>query len=297
MPLRFSFRSSLRKVTVLSITDTTRAFLRGRLNDKQRHMAKTLLSRFSQKDLATVAKIFGSSKLLHPYYLPRYESHFRALRHKKLNVLEIGIGGYENPKAGGESLRMWKAYFPNGNIWGIDIFDKSFHDEKRIKTFKGSQVDERFLDEVVRTIGTIDIIIDDGSHMNEHVIQTFRTLFPRLAQNGIYVIEDIQTSYWTEVRGTTWDGSTDLTAPFTSMNFFKSLTDGINHAEFTLEDYEPTYFDKNIVGMHFYHNQVFVYKGLNNDGSNTIRKNAPTRAAEAVGVRSAGDIGETMKSR
>ena len=48
---------------------------------------------------------------------------------------------------------MWKHYFSKGHIFGVDLHDKSFHDEARIKTFAGSQVDHAFLDEVVKRIG------------------------------------------------------------------------------------------------------------------------------------------------
>jgi len=56
------------------------------------------------------------------------------------------------------------------------------------------------------------------------------------------------------------------------MNYFKSLVDGLNYEEFTINDYIPTYFDKNIISMHFYHNLVFVYKGQNKEGSNVLGK-------------------------
>ena len=104
---------------------------------------------------------------------------------------------------------MWRTYFPRGRIFGIDIFDKSCHQERRIKIFRGSQVDEPFLDEVVKSIGKLDIVIDDGSHLNEHVIRTFELLFPRMAENGFYVIEDTQTSYWKQYGGS----SDDLNRP------------------------------------------------------------------------------------
>jgi hypothetical protein len=90
------------------------------------------------------------------------------------------------------------------------------------------------------------------------VITTFKILFPLLSLKGIYVIEDVQTSYWSEFDGINWGGSSDLTASYTSMNFFKSLIDGLNYEEFTLDEYTPTYFDKHIVAMHFYHNLIFI---------------------------------------
>jgi hypothetical protein len=243
---------------------TTNALLRSILDTRQQRSLKGFLYR---KDLSRLASIFRTDKHGSHYYTRHYQHHFRTLRREKLNILEIGIGGFENPKGGGGSLRMWKQYFPKSHIFGIDIYDKTYHDETRIRTFRGSQTDECFLRKVVETIGTVDIIIDDGSHHNDHVITTFKILFPLLSQNGIYVVEDVQTSYWAEFDGENWGGSSDLTAPYTSMNFFKSLIDGLNHQEFTVE-YTPTYFDEHIVAMHFYHNLIFIYKGVNNEGSN-----------------------------
>lgn len=250
-------------------SEIVKVLFRSILNERQRRSIKSFLYR---NNLSKLAVVYGSDKCDSHYYTQHYQRHFEALRRKELNILEIGIGGYEDPNAGGESLRMWKTYFPKSHIFGIDIYDKTFHDEKRIKTFQGSQTDADWLKGVVEEIGPVDIIIDDGSHYNEHVITSFKILFPLLAPQGIYVVEDTQTSYWSSVAGVEWDGSSDLTAPHTSMNFFKSLIDGLNYEEFTSEEYTPTYFDKHIIAMHFYHNLIFIYKGLNNEGSNMLGK-------------------------
>jgi hypothetical protein len=220
-----------------------------------------------RSDLTKLAVLFGTDKEGAHHYPKHYQRQLQSLRTKKLNILEIGIGGYEDPRKGGESLRMWKAYFPKSRIFGIDIYDKSYHDGYRIKTFKGSQADEDFLRTVAEQIGTIDIIIDDGSHYNDHVITTFRILFPLMSSDGIYIVEDLQTSYWDRVdgNGQNYGGSRDLSASGTSMNFFKSLVDGLNYKEFTLAESRPSYFDEHIISMHFYRNLVFIYKGLNDD--------------------------------
>ncbi len=185
------------------------------------------------------------------------------------------MGGYENDKTGyansslgGESLRFWKDYFPNTMIFGIDIQDKSGLEEDRIVILQGSQTDEEFLRSVVRRIGSLDVVIDDGSHINSHVIQTFKFLFPLLNEGGIYVIEDTQTSYWPGDYG---GDSENLNNMKTMMGFFKSLVDGLNHAEFEQRNYSPTYFDQNIVSIQFYHNLIFVFKGKNDCPSNRKR--------------------------
>jgi demethylmacrocin O-methyltransferase len=195
------------------------------------------------------------------YYTPHYAVHFRKFKYKKINLLEIGVGGHDDPNKGGNSLRMWKYYFPFGRIFGIDIFDKSAIEEWRIKTFKGSQIDEAFLQKTINTIGGVDIIVDDGSHINEHVVKSFKLLFPLLKDGGIYVIEDVQTAYWPDYGGGGGDSS---------VSFFKSLTDGLNYREYLMPDYEPSYFDRKITAMHFYHNLIFIKKGNNDEESNLV---------------------------
>lgn len=221
---------------------------------------------FFSSNLNKLAEIYQTDKWGSHFYTPHYMQHFKKFRFKKINLLEIGVGGYANIYEGGNSLRMWKKYFPFSRIFSIDIYDKSFINEKYINVFQGSQVDERFMDEVIAKIGIIDIIIDDGSHINEHVIKTFKHLFPKLKDGGIYVIEDTQTSYWEDYGG----DSKNLNNPKTTMGFFKSMTDTLNNQEIINPNYKQSYFDKKIISMHFYHNLIFIYKGNNDEKSNII---------------------------
>jgi demethylmacrocin O-methyltransferase len=179
------------------------------------------------------------------------------------------VGGLSNTKAGGKSLRMWKEYFPFGKIFWIDIYDKSALEEERISIFQWSQDDESFLKTVIKKTGSLDIIIDDGSHQNDHVIKTFEILFPVLKDGGVYVIEDTQTSYWKKYGG----DSDNLENPKTMMNFFKKLTDSLNNEEFIRPWYKKNYYDKKIISMHFYHNLIFICKGNNEEKSNIIIHN------------------------
>lgn len=219
-------------------------------------------------NLSRLAKIYRSDKGTTHFYTKHYQQHFQRLRYKRINLLEIGVGGYSYSHLGGNSLRMWKKFFPFGKIFALDIYDKTSFEEKRIRIFKGSQIDIDFLETVVKEIKTLDIIIDDGSHQNDHVKTTFKFLFPRLKKGGWYVIEDAQTSYWENFGG----DSQDLNNPATIMNFFKGLTDSLNYKEIPDPEYVPNYFDKNIVGIHFYHNLIFIQKGDNDEESNILSK-------------------------
>jgi len=124
-----------------------------------------------------------------------------------------------------------------------------------------------FLNSICNEIGDLEIIIDDGSHLNEHVLFTFHQLFPKLKSGGIYVIEDTQTSYWEHYGGQVNDRNNLKTI----MGYFKSLVDGLNYVEFKNKDCQPTYLDLNITSIHFYHNLIFIYKGENKETSNLNR--------------------------
>jgi len=115
-----------------------------------------------------------------------YDNYFHNQRDKPMRILEIGI-------AGGGSLRMWEEYFPNAKIYGVDINpDCRSLASDRTKIFIGDASDiEFFKREVFPVTGTeFDMIIDDGSHRNDHIIITMNNLFPYVVFGGYYVVED-----------------------------------------------------------------------------------------------------------
>ena len=243
-------------------------FLKRKLSVEQkllmRYKIRSVIAFFYPFNLNKLAVIHRTDKYGGHYYTPHYQHFFRKFKFKKMNVLEIGVGGYDDPIRGANSLRMWKSYFPFAKIYSIDIYDKSKLQENRIKIFKGSQVDLDLLDKICNEVGEFDLIIDDGSHINEHVIQSFEFLFPKLKKGGYYVIEDTQTSYWNEYGGT----SVDFNKKGTIYEYFKNKVDALNFMEFEIENYEPNYYDKNIVAIHFFHNMIFIHKDDNNEPSN-----------------------------
>jgi hypothetical protein len=226
--------------------------------------------------LSELAEEFGSDKWGVHRYTPHYEHHFSALRDQAIVVLELGIGGYSREKEGGASLRMWKWFFARAQVVGVDIQDKSFVDEPRITSFQGSQTDRALMRRIVKKYGAPTVVIDDGSHRSPHVIKSFGILFPLLPSGGLYVIEDIQTSYWPQ-----WKGSLDLDDPTTSMAMVKRLLDGLNHEEFLDVDYQPSYTDLNVVAVHCYHNLVVIEKGDNREGTNKVAANKRWYAEQA----------------
>lgn len=252
---------------------TWRSWLRSSKLDGVRRARRWLRVVRNRNNLAELAKLFHTNKWGSHYYMRHYQRFFEPLRNKRLNVLEIGIGGEENPHAGGASLRVWKTFFPKSDIFGIDVYDKKAIEEARITTFQGDQSDVEFLNSVANKAQGFDIIVDDGSHVSEHVIITFETLFPHLRDGGWYVIEDTQYSYWPGYGGS----STDFNSALCTVGYFKRLADAINFEEVIRPGYSPSYFDRNIVSLHFYHNLIFIEKGSNSEGSNVLKDNATDR--------------------
>ena len=207
------------------------------------------------RSLGRLAMFYGTDKGGDHDYIPHYQMHFAAIRKGRLRVLEIGIGGYNDPKSGGASLRMWRAYFPNAQIIGVDLHEKSWHREKRITTIQADQSDRESLRQLAEAITEVDIIIDDGSHVNSHVIATFETLFPLVRPGGFYAIEDTQTSYWSEFGGNP-ESHDD---PHTTMGYFRKLVDEINRPEFRSTSGESSLV-KDVVAFHFYHNLILLQK-------------------------------------
>ena len=94
----------------------------------------------------------------------------------------------------GASLRMWKDYFPNANIYGADIDRDILFNEDRINTYYVDQLNTESIKSMWKDIGlnNFDIIIDDGLHEVNANLNFFFNSFDKLKKNGIYVIEDVK---------------------------------------------------------------------------------------------------------
>jgi len=181
------------------------------------------------------------------HYFPIYEKHFTPIRNKPIKILEIGI-------LNGGSLEMWRYYFPEATIVGIDINPLcKEHEQERINVRIGDQTDEKFLQSLIDEFGTFDLIIDDGSHHVAHVNKTFQFLFPKLADDGIYFIEDTHAAYWDSHGGS-------IKEPESINNVAKEMIDSIN-ADHTRGQKEPDYFTRNVKCMSVYDSIIVFDKG------------------------------------
>lgn len=121
-----------------------------------------------------------------------YERYFESIRFDVKKILEIGIGPEE-----GSSLLMWRDYFENAMVYGIDIkdFKEQYDGKGNVKTFQMDQGDRESLINFVTEHGPFDIIIEDGSHMQHHQQLNLAWLYPYVKKGGFFVIEDLYFSY------------------------------------------------------------------------------------------------------
>lgn len=190
----------------------------------------------------------NNKRLIHKWlhYFPIYESHFSRFREKSPKILEVGVFH-------GGSLQMWKDYFGKGcEIYGIDIDPNcKMLEEESVQIFIGSQTDRDFLRDIKNKIGSVDILIDDGGHTMEQQITTYEELFSLVDENGVYLCEDLHTSYWSD-----WGGG--LKKSDTFIEYSKNFIDYINsHHWRESSDVDGKPFANSVKSISYY-DSVFV---------------------------------------
>lgn len=118
-------------------------------------------------------------------YCPIYQTLFEPIKNDVKVMLEIGIEMTA-------SIMMWRDYFPNAFIYGIDLVPCNDGGE-RTKNYIVDQSKPEELKWLMEQIGEpLDIIIDDGSHDLSHIIISLTFLYPHLKSGGLYLIEDLE---------------------------------------------------------------------------------------------------------
>ncbi len=112
--------------------------------------------------------------------------------------------------------------------------------------------------------GKPDIVLDDGSHVMQHLVATFKFLYPRLQKNGVYMVEDLHTAYWPEYGG-------GLRREGSFIGVCKELIDELN-ADWSRNELPPTEFTKSTLSMHFYDSLAVFERGRH------VKKHAPRSA-------------------
>lgn len=182
------------------------------------------------------------------HYIPLYDRYFSRFRGRPIRFLEIGV-------AGGGSLRMWRRYLgAEARLFGIDIDPgcaalNGEAGQVRI----GSQDCPEFLREVVAEMGGVDVVLDDGSHVMDHIRSSLMALFPLLPDGGLYVIEDLHTAYWPGYGG-------GREVPGNFFNDIRRMVDDMHHWYHDGAANYPALAGR-VTGLHVHDSFVVLEKG------------------------------------
>lgn len=143
-------------------------------------------------ELCNIATNCKTDKAKHGYTRIYYEL-FKSMRYDGLNILEIGVRK-------GYSLKMWSIFFPNSNVYGIDI--------KPLDINNCYRADQKDYGQMMAALDyfnlkSLDIVIDDGSHFQSDQQKSLEILFPYLRSGGYYIIEDVATKEQL-LKGANW---------------------------------------------------------------------------------------------
>lgn len=126
-------------------------------------------------------KYYSEISYSHSYIENFYDNIFQDKKESIKNILEIGIWH-------GGSLQLWRDFFVNANVYGIDVYLPQI-DSDRIWQIKGNAYSESIVD-LIRD-DFFDIIIDDGPHTPDSQIQFVQKYFSKLQKGGFLICEDI----------------------------------------------------------------------------------------------------------
>ena len=140
-------------------------------------------------------------------YLPLYQTLLEKKKETAQNVLEVGIGNF-GPKNGG-SIQLWRDFFTNATIYGLDILpidrviDELITDDRVVLYTSIDAYDENFfklnfLNENIKC----DFMLDDGPHTLESMIQFIKLYSQIMTDDGILIIEDVQSIDWLDTLKT-----------------------------------------------------------------------------------------------
>lgn len=162
-------------------------------------------------------------------YLDEYEKLFAPFRESPICLLEIGIQN-------GGSLEIWGHYFLRATrLVGCDVNPDCrdiVYDDTRMSVVIGDANNDHTITEIIDKSESFDIIIDDGSHRSSDIVKTFANYFRCLANGGIFTVEDLHCSYWSDFEG-------GLYAPYSALSFFKRLADVVAQEHWGINKSSP----------------------------------------------------------
>lgn len=201
-------------------------------------MMKTFWQLFNEHD--------GYESLKHNHYPEIYDEYFGPYRDQEINFLEIGV------RQGG-SLEIFRKYFPNANIYALeidrDVIPGPIFKLKNTEVVIGDATNLETINQLMEKVdGKFDIILDDGSHLPEQQIATYNLLWRHLKSPGVYMVEDLVYNYnasWYKKEHTFMDFMFKKIDQFHLQDDMKPLN--TTRLKFPKRDYHSIRFHRNAV--------------------------------------------------
>jgi len=204
-------------------------------------------------------------------YFHAYEEMFGKYVDKKITFVEIGV-------LQGGSLFMWKEYFgKNARIIGVDLHPNAKELEKHgFEIFIGSQSDKSFWKNFYSKVGKIDILLDDGGHVNDQQIITLGESIHNINDDGIIVTEDVHTSYLKKFGNP---------SKYSFINYSKYLIDVINSRFPEIKAKKNNDFRSKIHSISFYESIVALKINSKKSIESTVLRNNESESIKVADLR------------
>ncbi len=204
-------------------------------------------------------------------YFQVYEEMFNKYVGKKITFVEVGV-------LQGGSLFMWRDYFgKDARIIGIDLHPNAKELEKHgFEIYIGSQSDKNFWRNFYTKVGKIDILLDDGGHVNDQQIVTLSESVNNINDDGIIMTEDVHTSYFKKFGNP---------SKYSYINYSKYLIDVVN-SRFPETEIKKNNFRNKIYSISFYESIVAIKINSKKSIQPNILKNSETKTIEVSDLRS-----------
>ncbi len=207
------------------------------------------------------------------HYFEIYERYLSRFKDKPCTFLELGV-------AQGGSLEIFQTYLgPEARLIGVDVNpDCKQWERPGVAVLIGDQSDANFIGGVVAPKGPFDIIIDDGGHVADQQLVSFLTLFPQLKEGGVYLVEDLHTTFWLGAQGSRfginfYDFARGLVEKLSLYHIDQRLFDRYRapieqrEGAVTFDNFAVT----DIFGIHFYDSVIVFEKRKRVEPSSEIR--------------------------
>jgi len=136
-------------------------------------------------------------------YLDLYSTLLSKRKESAKNILEIGIGDFTEKNGG--SIKLWRDYFTNATIYGLDILPierviDELRNDSRVVLYTSTDAynEEFFISTFLNKNIKFDFMLDDGPHTLESMLQFIKLYSQVMADGGILIIEDVKSLEWAE---------------------------------------------------------------------------------------------------